>query len=261
MDKAPDAYRTISEVAEDLDLPQHVLRFWETRFAQIRPLKRGGGRRYYRPDDIDLLKGIRHLLYGEGYTIRGVQRIIKESGIKAIQALGRGEGGSALPKPGGPEVVASDDQVPGETTRGPQASGLRASLKGLLPVLRGEPSHPADEARTRPEPAFGDEEPEADDFDGEEDEDRPAGDLPHQLRPAPTLRSGQDLSAGQPWAPAGSGPRPAVQPPRGEGPLAAPSHHAAPTTLLAADDIRKLQSALYELTECRKRLDQAFETR
>ena len=82
LDKAPDAFRTISEVAGDLDLPQHVLRFWESRFAQIRPMKRAGGRRYYRPDDVDLLRGIRHLLYGEGYTIRGVQRILKEHGIK-----------------------------------------------------------------------------------------------------------------------------------------------------------------------------------
>ncbi|MBA7468989.1 MAG: MerR family transcriptional regulator [Bradyrhizobium icense] len=87
MDKAPDAFRTISEVADELDIPQHVLRFWETRFAQIKPMKRSGGRRYYRPDDVDLLKGIRRLLYGEGYTIRGVQRILKEHGIKAVQGL------------------------------------------------------------------------------------------------------------------------------------------------------------------------------
>ncbi len=87
MDKAPDAFRTISEVADDLDIPQHVLRFWETRFAQIKPMKRSGGRRYYRPDDVDLLRGIRRLLYGEGYTIRGVQRILKEHGIKSVQRL------------------------------------------------------------------------------------------------------------------------------------------------------------------------------
>src|SRR5262245_33177221 len=87
VDKAPDAFRTISEVAEDLDLPQHVLRFWETRFAQIKPMKRGGGRRYYRPEDIDLLRGIRHLLYGEGYTIRGVQRILKDEGVKFVQSV------------------------------------------------------------------------------------------------------------------------------------------------------------------------------
>ncbi len=91
MDKSPDAFRTISEVADDLDLPQHVLRFWETRFTQIKPLKRGGGRRYYRPDDVDLLRGIRHLLYGEGYTIKGVQRILKAEGLRFVQSIGRGD--------------------------------------------------------------------------------------------------------------------------------------------------------------------------
>jgi DNA-binding transcriptional MerR regulator len=90
LDKAPDAFRTISEVADDLDIPQHVLRFWETRFSQIKPMKRSGGRRYYRPDDVDLLRGIRRLLYGEGYTIRGVQRILKEHGIKSVQGLADG---------------------------------------------------------------------------------------------------------------------------------------------------------------------------
>ena len=84
MRKSADAFRTISEVAQDLDLPQHVLRFWETRFSQIKPMKRGGGRRYYRPDDIDLLRGIRHLLYDEGYTIKGVQKILKEQGVRHV---------------------------------------------------------------------------------------------------------------------------------------------------------------------------------
>lgn len=91
-DKSPDAFRTISEVAEDLDLPQHVLRFWETRFSQIKPLKRGGGRRYYRPDDVELLRGIRHLLYGEGYTIKGVQRILKEQGPRFVMQIWRTDG-------------------------------------------------------------------------------------------------------------------------------------------------------------------------
>src|SRR3954454_22675130 len=111
MDKSPEAFRTISEVAEDLDVPQHVLRFWETRFAHIRPLKRGGGRRYYRPDDVDLLKGIRHLLYGEGYTIRGVQRILKAEGVRFVQSVGRGEQSVAAPEPG--EQDASDGEAPG----------------------------------------------------------------------------------------------------------------------------------------------------
>ncbi len=78
--KAPTAFRTISEVADDLHIPQHVLRFWETKFTQVRPLKRGGGRRYYRPDDINLLRRISHLLYTQGYTIKGVQRLLREGG-------------------------------------------------------------------------------------------------------------------------------------------------------------------------------------
>ena len=82
--KSPEAFRTISEVSKDLSLPQHVLRFWETKFAQIKPIKRGGGRRYYRPEDVDLLKGIKNLLYNDGYTIRGVQKVIKENGSKNI---------------------------------------------------------------------------------------------------------------------------------------------------------------------------------
>lgn len=91
LDKSPDAFRTISEVADDLDLPQHVLRFWETRFPQIKPLKRGGGRRYYRPEDVDLLKGIRHLLYDHGYTIKGVQKLLKTNGNKFVMAVASGD--------------------------------------------------------------------------------------------------------------------------------------------------------------------------
>ncbi len=91
MDKSPDAFRTISEVADDLDLPQHVLRFWETRFPQIKPMKRGGGRRYYRPEDVDLLKGIRHLLYDHGYTIKGVQKLLKTNGNKFVAAIASGD--------------------------------------------------------------------------------------------------------------------------------------------------------------------------
>ena len=82
--KSPEAFRTISEVSKDLSLPQHVLRFWETKFIQIKPIKRGGGRRYYRPEDVKLLKGIKSLLYKDGYTIRGVQKVIKEIGTKKI---------------------------------------------------------------------------------------------------------------------------------------------------------------------------------
>lgn len=128
MDKSPDAFRTISEVADDLDLPQHVLRFWETRFNQIKPLKRGGGRRYYRPDDVELLKGIRHLLYGEGYTIKGVQRILKTEGIRFVQSVGRGE-----------QIVdAPEDEEQDETVEAAPALGedgldrLRGALDELV---------------------------------------------------------------------------------------------------------------------------------
>jgi DNA-binding transcriptional MerR regulator len=95
LEKSPGAFRTISEVAEELQIPQHVLRFWETKFSQIRPLKRGGNRRYYRPDDVDLLRAINHLLYVDGYTIRGVQKLLKENGPRglAIQVQDRDTSG------------------------------------------------------------------------------------------------------------------------------------------------------------------------
>ena len=116
MDKSPDAFRTISEAAEELDLPQHVLRFWETRFTQIKPMKRGGGRRYYRPADVDLLKGIRHLLYDKGFTIRGVQRILREQSIPHVVAIGRGEveaGPEAAEPPKAKANVKSADAAEG----------------------------------------------------------------------------------------------------------------------------------------------------
>lgn len=84
MGKSAQAFRTISEVSEELGVQQHVLRFWESRFSQVRPLKRGGGRRYYRPDDIDLLRAIKSLLYDHGYTIKGVQKIMKETGPRQL---------------------------------------------------------------------------------------------------------------------------------------------------------------------------------
>ncbi len=84
MQKSPEAFRTISEVAADLNVPKHVLRFWEGKFSQLRPMKRGGGRRYYRPEDVDLLRGIRQLLYSDGYTIKGVQKILREHGVRFV---------------------------------------------------------------------------------------------------------------------------------------------------------------------------------
>ena len=99
MNKSPEAFRTISEVAEALDVPPHVLRFWETRFAQVKPVKRGGGRRYYRPEDVRLLRGIRGLLYDDGMTIKGVQKILRERGIRHVIGLGTLPGGEPEPAP------------------------------------------------------------------------------------------------------------------------------------------------------------------
>tara|TARA_R110002051_G_scaffold175795_2_gene245900 strand:+ start:13146 stop:13646 length:501 start_codon:yes stop_codon:yes gene_type:complete len=147
LDKSPDAFRTISEAADELDLPQHVLRFWETRFTQIKPLKRGGGRRYYRPDDVQLLKGIRHLLYDQGFTIKGVQRILKEQGARHVVAIG--ETGSIRPIAPQPHVEPAEaaDAVEfveieaGHTLaapvdngeqRGPQATGLSDTQREAL---------------------------------------------------------------------------------------------------------------------------------
>ena len=94
--KSATAFRTISEVATELDLPQHVLRFWETKFTQIRPMKRGGGRRYYRPDDIKLLRRIRDLLYSDGYTIKGVQKLLKSVGEAATKTTETATEGAAV---------------------------------------------------------------------------------------------------------------------------------------------------------------------
>jgi DNA-binding transcriptional MerR regulator len=139
VDKAPDAFRTISEVADDLDVPQHVLRFWESRFAQIRPMKRGGGRRYYRPDDIDLLRGIRHLLYGQGYTIRGVQRILREQGPRFVQAVWQ----EGAPQP---PVGQGGDEAEGDA-----GAATERGLFGLWPAMgvredaEGAPDEAAEE--------------------------------------------------------------------------------------------------------------------
>ena len=145
--KSPEAFRTISEVAETLDVPQHVLRFWETRFSQIRPMKRGGGRRFYRPADVDLLKGIRHLLYGQGYTIRGVQRILKEQGTAHVVEIGRGTVHAREPEvaPDEPRSIAiaprkprivSGQSLDGGTSRhavtNEQVANLREALADLL---------------------------------------------------------------------------------------------------------------------------------
>ena len=147
MDKAPDAFRTISEVADEIDVPQHVLRFWESRFPQIRPMKRGGGRRYYRPDDVDLLRGVRHLLYGEGYTIRGVQRILREQGSGFVQNIWRAGAGAEPPPP-----ELAEDRI-GEDSAGASEERLEPNLFGFASPRAGEPAVD-DAAGARREPAL-----------------------------------------------------------------------------------------------------------
>ena len=137
MDKAPDAFRTISEVAEELSVPQHVLRFWESRFREIKPLKRGGGRRYYRPDDIGLLRGIHHLLYGEGYTIRGVQRILRDQGVRFVQTVWQ---------PGAPQPVHRPSEDVADDAA--EATAEHRRRLGAAPVAVLDPSERRQMRRT-----------------------------------------------------------------------------------------------------------------
>jgi DNA-binding transcriptional MerR regulator len=146
LEKAPDAFRTISEVAGDLDVPQHVLRFWESRFRDIKPMKRGGGRRYYRPEDIQLLRGIRHLLYGEGYTIRGVQRILRESGVKFVQAVWQPGAPQPGHRPAEDPDLALEEAEAGNGAHHEEVERGRGLL-ALLPSLLGD-----DEAEGEPGP-------------------------------------------------------------------------------------------------------------
>ncbi|MGU3557747.1 MerR family transcriptional regulator [Methylobacterium radiotolerans] len=124
-EKSAHAFRTISEVAEELDVPQHVLRFWETRFGQIRPVKRAGGRRYYRPQDIELVAGIRHLLHVQRYTIAGAQRVLKENGVRFVQAVGRGEAVAAEP-------LLQEVEAEAASRAGTRAGTLEASDRAAL---------------------------------------------------------------------------------------------------------------------------------
>ena len=131
LQKSPDAFRTISEVSSELDVPQHVLRFWETKFKVVKPLKRGGGRRYYRPSDVDLIRGIRDLLYKHGFTIRGAQKLLKEQGgridnVDDMVSSARTEGNSALNQASG---TAAPDA-------GPLSDDAKAQLRGVLTDLR-----------------------------------------------------------------------------------------------------------------------------
>ncbi len=231
--KTPDAFRTISEVADELDLPQHVLRFWESRFRDIKPMKRGGGRRYYRPDDIELLRGIRHLLYGEGYTIRGVQRILREQGPKFVQVVWQ-EG--APPPPHG----ASDDDDIGEETVSPEVEiddenrGLRGRLSSLIGRDLGERQ---DAGEARREPPFR------------------SAPVPH-IEPTDRAIHGASLGAAHSAVLGAVEP----QPPAAEQHDAAPTAHAmphSPSGGLARDDLRRLHDAMHELSECRKLIEAA----
>ena len=230
VEKGPDAFRTISEVAEDLDLPQHVLRFWETRFAQIKPLKRGGGRRYYRPDDIDLLRGIRQLLYGDGYTIRGVQQILREQGVRHVQAIGRAAESEEVRAPA----------IAGSHADAPHEHALRRSSDGgiglidLLPSLRN--SRPTPELprvvevplppRAAPSaPGAGDDE----------------------MPPFP-FRRVQTAPAAEISAPPLRVPSPAAVRP-------ADARLAGDNSRLSPEAVRLLKATLFELGECRRLLD------
>lgn len=133
--KSADAFRTISEVSEDVGVPQHVLRFWETKFSQIKPLKRGGGRRYYRPEDIELLNRIRAWLYDDGYTIKGVQKLLREAGSSAAVGAGRSSAAAERAPAGGD----------GRASAGP-AAPERTRAEAEPPALRRPEAAPADVA-------------------------------------------------------------------------------------------------------------------
>ncbi len=237
MDKAPDAFRTISEVAADLELPQHVLRFWETRFSQIRPMKRSGGRRYYRPDDVELLKGIRHLLYGEGYTIRGVQRILKEQGIKAVQALAQGGASDGRPSPSFADSRSMRDE----------SDEADANLSDAEAVEDEDLDEDFDITAADVQ--------DGEDIDaGDElDEDDAAEDEAGPVTAAPAPRSEPVFSphVPEPPVPRSLQPSPAA--------IARPPASVAPSAPRLRDDEREaLQGALETLIACREALDAAM---
>ena len=149
MPKSPQAFRTISEIATELDVPQHVLRFWEAKFTQIKPLRRGGGRRYYRPEDVDLIRGIRRLLYNEGYTIKGVQKVLREQGLRFVADSGRDEN-APMPAPNGAaeadlfdgsdldEAEDIDEPAARSAASPDRAPGRDGDVRGTLEAIRAD---------------------------------------------------------------------------------------------------------------------------
>jgi DNA-binding transcriptional MerR regulator len=226
--KAPDAFRTISEVADELDLPQHVLRFWESRFRDIKPMKRGGGRRYYRPDDVDLLRGIRHLLYGEGYTIRGVQRILRGQGARFVQVVW--QEGAPQPPHGASEDEEFSTEAPAEVEVLDDERGLRGRLSSLLGRDLGDRR---DDVEARREP-------------------------PLQSAPVPRVDPGDRATHGMD-APEPKPVASAAELRPGVATNAANAESVTPESreILPRENLRKLHAALHELAECRKLIDAA----
>jgi DNA-binding transcriptional MerR regulator len=132
LSKSAEAFRTISEVAEELSVPKHVLRFWEQKFPQVKPMKRGGGRRYYRPEDLDLLRGIHHLLHHEGYTIRGVQKILRTQGLELVKSCWQTQSGPAPAV----TVVKTEQPKAKPPKRGPTARPGSVHASALEPEVR-----------------------------------------------------------------------------------------------------------------------------
>ena len=232
LEKAPDAFRTISEVAEEINVPQHVLRFWESRFTQIRPLKRGGGRRYYRPDDVDLLRGVRHLLYGEGYTIRGVQRILREEGLAFVQSVWRdAERSAAEPEDEDDAEPVSADELESEEEAEAEEGGEGEEEDG--------------------EEADGDEEEEEEGDEEEEDDEEEEGEG--------EATSGAARRPREPSLFPGPPPTTARAEERRQ-PTAAPSvaGSAAVRASAGSQGRKKLQAALDELVECRVLIEAAL---
>ncbi len=267
MNKAPDAFRTISEVAEDLDLPQHVLRFWESRFPQIRPMKRGGGRRYYRPEDVDLLRGIRHLLYGEGYTIRGVQRILREQGLRTVQSVGQGRP-VALPGPARDDATDLDDSSDAEDSGDAEEPRDADSGPGLLKFLPARLSGALAREATDADKADA-----ADDGGAgrarDEDDTHTRHGSAFAERTAGPPSNAPDRMAAEPGAAHDSARDAAALPEKlsneadYEDAEAAPAAAVPPGALpngpvagLAPEDLDRLRTALLRLQECRQLLDQ-----